>query len=441
MDIQLLYGSSVLANDIPKFDAPVISYPGRSLHQAEALQLNGDILSKHLLVLGSSGYGKTNVFLWTIAALRNGMTTEDILIIFDTKGEFLREFYQPGDYLISNSLSLREQSMVWNIYGEVLADGWEEESVRINASEIAHSLFKGRGSTHQPFFVNAARDVFQSVLILAVRNAKRDPHKQADLNNEGLLKTLFGSSISEIAAIFAAESDMRYLLTYLGDGRSSQGIGVISELNSMLSEFFTGVFAKSDPVNEISMRRAVRQKNRKALFIEYDLAVGETFTPMYRLLIDQALKEALSRMKDSGHVYFIVDEFKLLPQLHHIDDALNFGRGLGVRVMAGIQSIDQLYDLYGERKGAVLAGGFGNLIAFRSSDYPSRRYVTERFGQNKTIVDFINDSTLKYQQISRDGHTVEEWDQLGLSVGHAVVGLCQFPPFLFNFAQYKEEHI
>ena len=50
--------------------------------------------------------------------------------------------------------------------------------------------------------------------------------------------------------------------------------------------------------------------------MEYDISVGETLTPVYRLLIDQALKEALGRSEKAGNVYFIADEFKLLPKLH-----------------------------------------------------------------------------------------------------------------------------
>lgn len=35
-----------------------------------------------------------------------------------------------------------------------------------------------------------------------------------------------------------------------------------------------------------------------------------------------------------------------------------------MRVMAGIQSIDQLYDVYGKEKGAVIASGFGSILHF-----------------------------------------------------------------------------
>ena len=63
-----------------------------------------------------------------------------------------------------------------------------------------------------------------------------------------------------------------------------------------------------------SMREFIRSKGGKVLFIEYDLSIGSVLTPIYRLLFDLALKEALGRgSAQSGNVYLICDEFKLIP--------------------------------------------------------------------------------------------------------------------------------
>ena len=204
----------------------------------------------------------------------------------------------------------------------------------------------------------------------------------------------------------------------------------------MLSEYFVGILAEHDPERSLSMRGAVRARGGKAIFVEYDLAVGETLTPVYRLLIDQALKEALSRTERQGNVFLIADEFKLLPKLQHIDDALNFGRGLGVRVMAGIQSIDQLYDVYGKEKGAVIAGGFGSIFAFHTNDGSSRDYITKRFGSNIMVYEYYNSQKNTVSCNERAGNTVEEWDQMNLGTGQAVIGLGYEVPFLFQFDRY-----
>lgn len=437
MQYQLIFGTSVMNNPPPQVPQPVITFPGRTLAGQSGFQINEDIMARHILLLGGSGCGKTNAFCYTVEALRRTMSEEDIAIIFDTKGEFFDGFAREGDYVIGNSARFRSVSSTWNIFDEIIADGWDEVNISMNARELAAALFHDRGSSSQPFFCNAARDIFRAVLIHFIRQAKADPDQwRPRLNNEDLLKALQSFQTQHYIQIFNHYADMRSLVSYLGDGKSNQALGVFGELNSMLSEYFVGILAAHNPDKSISMRNAVRRKGGKAIFVEYDLAVGETLTPIYRLLIDQALKEALSRTKKSGNVYFIADEFKLLPKLQHIDDALNFGRGLGVRVMAGIQSIDQLYDVYGKDKGAVIASGFGSIFAFHTNDGSSRDYITKRFGTNIVAYEYASEQKNTLISRERDGNTVEEWEQLELGLGQAVIGLGYDAPFLFQFNEF-----
>lgn len=434
---QIIFGTSVINNEPPTVKDPTFFFPGRAMTGQSGFQINDDIMSKHILLLGGSGCGKTNSFCYTVKALRESMNGEDIAIIFDTKGEFYDEFSCAGDYVIGNSARFRRISYTWNIFDEILADGWDDASVSMNARELAAALFHDRGSSTQPFFCNAARDIFRGILLHFVRQAQVDPESwRSKLNNADLMKAFQSFQVEHYIKIFRHYSDLNSLVSYFGDGKSNQALGVFGELNSMLSEYFVGILAEHTPERSISMRQAVRKKGGRAIFVEYDLAVGETLTPVYRLLIDQALKEALSRMQKSGNVYFIADEFKLLPKLQHIDDALNFGRGLGVRVMAGIQSIDQLYDVYGKEKGAVIASGFGSIFAFHTNDGSSREYITNRFGPNMIIYEYTSSQKNAIATKERDGNTVEAWDQMELGVGQAVIGLGYDAPFLFQFDEY-----
>ncbi len=439
---QVIYGTSVLKNSIPAIEDPYIVYPGKGLGGMRDFNLSQKVFNKHLLLLGGSGCGKTNSFLYTIEAMRKNMNQEDVAIIFDTKGEFYDEFYEPGDYVIGNSPRFVKLSHTWNIFEEILADGFDETHILMNAREMAAALFHGRGSSTQPFFCNAARDIFMGILLHFIRQAKTNPEKwRPRLNNKDLKKAFASFEVKDYMKIFSAYPDTKYMLTYFGDGTSGQALGVFGELNSMLSEYFIGILAEHNPNKSISMRRAVRNKGGKFIFVEYDIAVGEILTPVYRMLIDQALKEALSRREniDTGKVFLIADEFKLLPELEHIDDSLNFGRGLGVHVMAGIQSIDQLYNIYGKEKGAVIASGFGSIIAYHTNDASSRNYVTERFGPNMVSYEYTNLNTNVPKTQERNGNVVEQWDQIRLGVGQAVIGLGYEPPFLFKFDEYRKK--
>ena len=437
MGHQIIFGTSILSNTVPEISAPLVHFPGTAMDGTVGFAINEDIMSRHLLLLGGSGCGKTNAFCYTVEELRRSMTEDDIAIIFDTKGEFYDWFSKDGDYVIGNSSRFRSVSHTWNLFDEILADGEDENAVTMNARELAAALFHDRGSSSQPFFCNAARDIFRGILIHFIRQAESNPSGwKKKLNNEDLIKAFQSFKAEDFTKIFNYYPDLRSLLTYLGDGKSNQALGVFGELNSMLSEYFVGILAEYRADRSISMRKAVREKGGRAIFVEYDLSVGETLSPVYRLLIDQALKEALGRTGSEGHVYLIADEFKLLPKLQHIDDALNFGRGLGVRVMAGIQSIDQLYDIYGKDKGAVIASGFGSIFAFHTNDASSRDYITGRFGTNIMVYEYNDVSRNRITSNERDGNTVEEWEQLELGLGQAVIGLGYNAPFLFQFDKY-----
>ncbi len=440
---QVLYGTSVMENCVPAIPGEKVHFPGTCYSDGKSFGVNERILSRHLLLLGGSGCGKTNTFQFAMNDILGSMSQEDIAIVFDTKGEFYQYFSKPGDYVIGNSPAFRQVSHTWNIFQEVLADEWSEYAIQSNAREISAALFHGRGSSSQPFFCNAAKDIFTAMLLHFLRQAKADPQFwKPRLNNKDLKQAFASFQAKDYVTVFKGYPDMRYLLTYIGDGTSNQALGVFGELNSMLSEFFVGILADNKPDRSISMRDAVRKRAGKTIFIEYDLAMGETLVPVYRLLVDQALKEALGRgeageKKTAGNCYLFADEFKLLPKLQHIDDALNFGRGLGVRVMAGIQSISQLYDIYGENRGKVLASGFGSIFGFHTNDDVSRNFLSSLMGKNVVLFEYVNRMTNTTTVQQREGQTLEEWTQIDLGVGQAVVALADHAPFLYQFDEYK----
>ena len=395
---------------------------------------------RNVLLLGGAGSGKTNVMNQFVAQVQNWNRTgkrDGISLIFDTKGDYISHegFFEPGDYVIGNDARFRDRSVVWNIFDEVLADGPDPVDYEPNAREIAYDLFKDRGSKTQPFFSNAARDIFANMLIYFIRRNRDDPERWGDqLNNYQFVTFLLSKDPKRFAKIFEIYPDMHGLISYIGDGTSNQALGVFGELRSMLNDCFQGVFKKKpDRLHRsFSIRHAIRSKGGRSIFILYDMSLGETMTPIYRLLVDLALKESLS-IHSNGHTHIFLDELKLLPKITHLEDALNFGRSKQVSVVAGLQSVGQIYSTYGRETGQVILGGFGSVIVMNSNDYETREYVTNLFGPNIVAYRYYNDSNTPIDR-ERDGHTVEHWDVQRLGVGHAIIGLAyQDGPFLFHF--------
>jgi len=391
--------------------------------------VDADLLSRHMMLLGGIGTGKTNAFNQIIRQLRTSMTQEDIAIIFDTKGDFYKEFYRPGDIVISNDNTACGPNGTpdyWNIFLEIDNGGSMEE----NIVEIAKSLFhKKIEKTSQPFFPNAAKDLFSAILTHYSR------HPELTANNLNLRRFLDGAPTAQIRDMLNQHDDLRAMTSYIFDDRSPQTQGVISELQQLSREIFLGNFKQA---GTLSMREIVRRKGGRFVFIEYDLGIGNMLSPIYSLLFDLGIKEALCRKKSEGSVYFITDEFSLLPNLQHVDDAVNFGRSLGVKFMIGIQNIDQIYENYGEHRARSLLSGFLTSVCFRVNDEASKKFIKELHGVNrKKEVYMASVQGRGIVENVRDANVVEDWDITRLGIGQAIIGLPGREPFVFQFKRYN----
>lgn len=432
----VLQGSTVSKNALPPMpDKPALIFNGEFNGRRACFGVDEDLISKHMLLVGGTGCGKSTLFYHIIKQLKSKMTTDDVMIIFDTKGDYQSRFYNSSrDCIIGNSSQYYQQSQRWNIFKEILADGWEDRQVILNTQEICKAFFEDRTkNNNNPFFPNAARDLLAAILITIVRlGADSKDFVRENFYNNRIKEFLDSSSGDDLCDFLDGIVDMRSVLSYI-EGDSAQSQGVLAEMYSVIRDIFIGVFAEK---GGFSIRNFVRRKGGRTLFIEYDLAIGSVLTPVYKIMFDLALKEALGQTKSRGNVYLICDEFKLLPNLQHIDDGVNFGRSLGVKVFAGLQSIEQLYEIYGQSRGKNLAAGFSSIIGFRANDVTTRNYISSLHGQNMVLEQYrmMDNHTVEDKRI---GNTVEDWDLNSLKVGEAIVGLPFAPPFRFYFEKFK----
>lgn len=386
--------------------------------------LSEKLLSQHLLLVGGIGSGKTNTFNHILNCISPQLTPNDVMIIFDTKGDFYKEFYKHGDIVISNDKTSCGSHGVdyWNIINEVEDDEYLEE----NVMEIASALFAERlKSGSDPFFSNAAKDIVTATLYHFVKVKKQ-------YNSSNKLLSDFFKSVSQddLLDLLSQYPQYEAMKSYIPVKAQEQALGVLAEIQQVMRSVLVGNFAKQ---GTLSIRDLVRKKGGKRIFIEYDIGVGAMLSPIYSLLFDLAIKEALCRSKSEGNVFFAVDEFKLLPNLKHIDDAVNFGRSLGIKFMIGIQNTDQIIEAYDENMAMNIFSGFLNQFAFKVNDYSTRKYIKERAGENRKKTVF---KTTAIHESIESGHVIEDWDVSNLILGQAIVMLNNSEPFLFRFQEY-----
>ena len=430
-----LYGSVIEHNAIPSVPAPTIAIPGKFNNSHTNLFLNQDILSKHILMIGGTGCGKTNVYYHIVNQIKRRLTPNDVMIVFDTKGDYYDLFANNQDYVIGGSFST-PQTVKWNLFKELVADGWNEERISLNTRELSLTMFKeAKEKSKDAFFPNAARDLFATILQCMLNEGKKDPdYKKECLYNSELSRALAEASLIDIIAMIKSHPQFSSVLSYVGDGQSEQALGVYAEMIENTRKLLVSSFAEK---GGFSIRNFIRNAGGKTLFIEYDMAIGDSLSPVYSLLFDLALKEVLGRSSNKGNVYLICDEFRLLPNMQHIDDGVNFGRSLGLKVIAGLQSISQFTEAYGESKGKNILSGFSSVFAFHANDAFTRDYIVKLHGKNVVLEQYKSLSNSIHEERQR-GNVVEDWNMSNLNIGEAIISYPFSKPFAFQFDLYNK---
>lgn len=426
IDVAILEGQTVVP--APRVAGAAAGLPALAVLTGPGgiIRFDEHLLSKHVLFLGSIGSGKTNAMMQVTRELRDTAGPNDVFVVFDTKGDYVSEIYRPEDVVLSNERDPPPGGRTWNIFCDLLSGDVDERGDEI--FEIASTIFAQQleSAGENLFFSAGARDVFAAV----VDAMSREPMEHS---NDSLRRRL-ESSPEALIELIARHEDLAGARHYLtGAGNASRA--VMSFLQQSVRAAFAGAFRMP---GDFSVRRFVRAKGGRALFVEYDISSGELLLPIYRVLIDLALKEALGRQRTAGNVFVILDEFPLLPQLSHISNAINFGRSLGLKVLAGTQNVRQVYHAYDEHVGNSILSGFGTVMAFRLMDQSSRELVAERFGLNrKQITSQLAVRAQGLQQEVVMGQVIEDWSISTLTVGEAIVSLPTGPPFYFPVDEYE----
>ena len=113
---EILQGYTIANQAIPQIEKPYITFHSKD---GNSFSLNKPLLSRHILLLGGIGVGKTNTFNHLLRDLFGKGIEEvkdNVTVIFDTKGDFFKEFYSPGDIVIANGKEYEDTTYYWNVF-------------------------------------------------------------------------------------------------------------------------------------------------------------------------------------------------------------------------------------------------------------------------------------------------------------------------------------
>jgi type IV conjugative transfer system coupling protein TraD len=322
-----------------------------------SVRLPLDAESKHLVIVGKSGCGKTNAVNQIIERLRQ---RGDRAIIYDSKGDFISTFYDPDRDLIFNPLDRR--SVQWTLFNDI--------RIKPDIDAIATSQIPPGKESENPFWRNTARGVFAACL--------RFLQQEGSTSNSDIWR-LLTTDDDVIADCLNDSGEMA--AKYLSKPDSDTAKSIISTMMSHLSsyEYLTemdGNFSITDWVRE----------GEGFLFISSYSDIRDALKPLISLFLDQLSMRLLAMPeRPTKKTFFVLDELWTLQKLPSLLDLITQSRSKGGALILSVQEIAQLEAIYGRTGAKTTFNNCGSQLVFGCTEPETAKFCSSLLGEEEVL--------------------------------------------------------
>lgn len=365
-----------------------------------------DMETRHFLVTGSTGSGKTNLIHNLLSQIE---AKKQPAIIIDQTGEMIAKYYnkERGDIIFN---PFDDRGLAW--------DFWTDCESRADLERFSKILigFNGRqsGSRSDPFWEIAAEAVFNAcVEFLKPRNADID-----DIAN-----MVCYSDIEYLKTVLVGTEGARYLND--DSKQTASSIAAVLAANAKPLSYLQSATADSC----FSMKQYfqnIQNGGNSWLFLATKPSSRSLTLPLIACLTELALAQLMEiGIDDKRRVWTIIDELPALGKLPALSPLMAEGRKYGACVIAGMQSLNQLYSSYGHYDGSTIFGQFGTSFFFRNAEPAIAKMISAMCGSETITRQQKNTSFganefrdgVSYNEHSQKRQLVEVEDLANLAVG------------------------
>lgn len=382
--VQEVEGTFVHHNPLPARSGKSCAVlPVMCCGQRGRLELAEGTLDKGILLMGRPGMGKSTLIESLLRQLDRQMTEQDVLLVLDPKGEFYEGIGQEGDVRLGVGTN-RAPNVRWSMFKDISAGVRTEKELRQRCAMVARNCLVTKENATQPFFTEAPRAAAENLLYLALHCPAILPDGR--LCNEGFVALVESGRYNNAIAAAAAHGMPEVsgaLMELLGkDGVTNPTqLSVRMELKVSVTaslKHFNRSAPRSAPL--FSAVQAVRQRGGKRIFLQYDLSAGGTAVAATANILDLAVQSAFEQT--DGRVILVLDEMVQLGNAFRetLAKASAVGRSYHLALIAGVQSLAQMEEVYTADSAKALMNNFQTQFHYRTADPDSEEYLRKQCG-------------------------------------------------------------
>ncbi len=129
------------------------------------------------------------------------------------------------------------------------------------------------------------------------------------------------------------------------------------------------------------MKIDVTKKQRNRLV---SLVIAQLYKELNKKARDNEKYKRMKDVKLQRPVYFLLDEFANLPEIHDVDTIFSYGRSIGLTMVPVVQDYAQLEEVY-EKKGSIIKSQCNITVFIGTKDPETLKEVSEACGNVKYV--------------------------------------------------------
>lgn len=324
-----------------------------------------DMVTKHILILGTTGTGKgvlINQMIEQIKKKQANSVSElpPKILFYDIKGEFVQKHYQAGDVIFN---PFDNRCVGWSVF--------QEFTTEPELDAISKALFLAPSKTNV-FFYDSASTIFRAGLLYLVRNKKT--------TNDALWNFFSADRDTIVKAIKTLPDGERDALKFLSADGGETTASVLATLMQQIA-FFKNLRGLD---GDFSFRAWASKPTRQNVFLLNIAEYSKAFAPLMTMIMDLMCRTMLS-LPDDLHrrVYFILDEIGTLDKMDSLIPLETVGRSKGVSLICASQDFGQIAEKYGKDNLQTFINNFNTNFYFRLNDPKTARDIADGIGKQQ----------------------------------------------------------
>lgn len=494
-NFQTLYYDELGQND-------VIGIPIIAVEEGKRLKITFSPAT-HALAIGTTGSGKTTTFVNPTVQILAASKTKPSMIISDPKGELyqmhahklkkegytvkvldLRNPYNSVRWNPLESAYLNHQRML-HLEDEVIVhedkgtyefDGKEyydpkdrDAAIQVKKQQLNDIVYEDLHdittvlcpvtNKNEPMWESGAKN-----FVLSIALAMLEDSGNPEL---GLTKEKFNFySIMKVAT--NTDNDCAEMLNYFR-GRSplSKAVSlskqVLDSSEKTRGSYLSSTFDKLSMFADLSLCALTSENEIEfgsmgempiALFLQIP-DEKETRHTLAAMVILQAYKELVRKANEyptlslPRPVYFILDEFGQLPQIHKLEQMITVGRSRNIWLNLVVQSYAQLAKVYDDKSADIIKSNCNTQIFIGTTDYKTIEEFSKRCGNYSIVQRSVGFNTVKADDVNSNTSVKErpliypsELQQLNSkgNMGNAIVTVFGYQPIRAKFTPSYASH-